>query len=70
MWSSAVPHDLMQSTTVFLFNSTYSASKISIRTQEHDECDDYVTLIIILTYERVPDKHFRSTCKQARMSIS
>ena len=54
----------MQSTTVFLFNSTYSYSKISIRTQEHDECDDYVTLIIILTYERVPDNHFYSTSKQ------
>ena len=32
-----------------------------IHTQEHDECDDYVTLITILTYERVPDYHLRST---------
>ena len=32
--------------------------------EEHDECDDYVTLIIIFTYERVPDNYFRSTSKQ------
>ena len=51
-------------TIVLLFNSAYSYSKIFIRTQEHDECDDYVTLIIILTYERVPDNHFCSTSKQ------
>ena len=51
-------------TIVLLFNSAYSCSKIFIRTQEHDECDDYVTLIIILTYDRVPDNHFRSTSKQ------
>ena len=51
-------------TIVLLFNSAYSCSKIFIRTQEHDECDDYVTLIIILTYERVLDNHFRSTSKQ------
>ena len=47
---------------VLLFNSAYSCSNIFIRTQELDECDDYVTLIIILTYERVPDNHFRSIC--------
>ena len=51
-------------TIVLLFNSTHSCSKIFIRTQEHDECDEYVTLIIILTYERVTDNHFRSTSKQ------
>ena len=48
----------------------YSYSKMFIHTQEHDECDDQVTLITILTYERVPDKHFRSTWKQAWMHIS
>ena len=51
-------------TIALLFNSACSCSKIFICTQEHDECDDYVTLIIILTYERVPDNHSRSTSKQ------
>ena len=51
-------------TIVLLFNLAYSCSKIFIRTQEHDEYDDYVTLIIILTYERVPDNHLRSTSKE------
>ena len=48
-------------TIVLLFNSACSYSKIFIRTQELDECDDYVMLIIILTYERVPDNQLRST---------
>jgi len=70
VWSSAVLHELIQVLLFFYSTQIYFFSKIFIRTQEHDECDDYVTLITILTYERVTDNHFRSTCKQAWMCIS
>ena len=44
-----------------LLNMINILNELVERFVENDECDDYVTLIIILTYERVPDNHFRST---------